>query len=213
MRSLSDIYYNIDDLLEALIKHYKNKGVILRKIIYLSLFLLLGGCSSIENNSIDNIQIFKNNKKNFTYDSCTKFSYISQNEEEKYGKLFYEYINLDSNCSWNGMSRGFFDDLFKSTLKIKNIERIEYKNYEFSTYIIDDKYYMNLIYSYSVYEDFFIIDYEGKLFDEMIRLYDKNYINKYTNEPRFNSNYSNSLVRMNILNGYFSKQGESDFGN
>ena len=47
----------------------------------------------------------------------------------------------------------------------------------------------------------------------MIRLYDKNYINKYTNEPRFNSNYSNSLVRMNILNGYFSKQGESDFGN
>ena len=191
----------------------------MRKIIYLSLFLLLGGCSSIENNSIDNIQIFKNNKKNFTYDSCTKFSYISQNEEEKYGKLFYEYINLDSNCSWNGMSRGFFDDLFKSTLKIKkikkikNIERIEYKNYEFSTYIIDDKYYMNLIYSYSVYEDFFIIDYEGKLFDEMIRLYDKNYINKYTNEPRFNSNYSNSLVRMNILNGYFSKQGESDFGN
>ena len=191
----------------------------MRKIIYLSLFLLLGGCSSIENNSIDNIQIFKNNKKNFTYDSCTKFSYISQNEEEKYGKLFYEYINLDSNCSWNGMSRGFFDDLFKSTLKIKkikkikNIERIEYKNYEFSTYIIDDKYYMNLIYSYSVYEDFFIIDYEGKLFDEMIRLYDKNYINKYTNEPRFNSNYSNSLVRMNILNGFFSKQGESDFGN
>ena len=191
----------------------------MRKIIYLSLFLLLGGCSSIENNSIDNIQIFKNNKKNFTYDSCTKFSYISQNEEEKYGKLFYEYINLDSNCSWNGMSRGFFDDLFKSTLKIKkikkikNIERIEYKNYEFSTFIIDDKYYMNLIYSYSVYEDFFIIDYEGKLFDEMIRLYDKNYINKYTNEPRFNSNYSNSLVRMNILNGYFSKQGESDFGN
>ena len=191
----------------------------MRKIIYLSLFLLLGGCSSIENNSIDNIQIFKNNKKNFTYDSCTKFSYISQNEEEKYGKLFYEYINLDSNCSWNGMSRGFFDDLFKSTLKIKkikkikNIERIEYKNYEFSTYIIDDKYYMNLIYSYSVYEDFFIIDYEGKLFDEMIRLHDKNYINKYTNEPRFNSNYSNSLVRMNILNGYFSKQGESDFGN
>lgn len=191
----------------------------MRKIIYLSLFLLLGGCSSVENNSIDNIQIFKNNKKNFTYDSCTKFSYISQNEEEKYGKLFYEYINLDSNCSWNGMSRGFFDDLFKSTLKIKkikkikNIERIEYKNYEFSTYIIDDKYYMNLIYSYSVYEDFFIIDYEGKLFDEMIRLYDKNYINKYTNEPRFNSNYSNSLVRMNILNGYFSKQGESDFGN
>ena len=60
---------------------------------------------------------------------------------------------------------------------------------------------------------FFIIDYKGKIFDEMIRHYDKNYVNKYINEPRFNSSYSNSLVRMNILNGYFSKQSELDFGN
>ena len=188
----------------------------MKNIIYLSLLLLLVGCSSSKNNSIDEIQILKNNKKNFTYDSCTNFSYISQNDEEKYGKLFYEYINLDSNCSWNGMSRGFFDDLFKSTLKLKNmkaLERINYGNYEFTTYIIDDKYYMNLIYNYTVTEDFFIIDYKGKLFDEMIRKYDKNYINKFLKEPRFNSNYSNSLVRMNILNGYFSKRSESDFAN
>ena len=42
------------------------------------------------------------------------------------------------------MSRGFFDDLFKSTLKLKSmkvIERVDYDNYEFTTYIIDDKYY------------------------------------------------------------------------
>lgn len=188
----------------------------MRNIIYLFLLFLLVGCSSIKNNSVEKGQFFKNNKKNYTYDSCTNFSYISQNEEENYGKLFFEYINLDSNCSWNGMSRGFFDDLFKSTLKLKNmkaLERIDYGNYEFSTYIIDDKYYMNLIYSYSVTEDYFIIDYEGKLFDEMIRKYDKNYINKFLKEPRFNSNYSNSLVRMNILNGYFSKRNESDFSN
>lgn len=188
----------------------------MKNIIYLSLVLLLVGCSSLENNSIDKIENFGNNKKIYTHDSCTNFSYISQNEEEKYGKLFYEYINLDSNCSWNGMSRGFFEDLFKSTLKLKNmkvLERIDYGNHEFSTYIIDDKYYMNLIYRYTVSEDSFIIDYEGKLFDEMIRKYDKNYINKFLKEPRFNSNYSNSLVRMNILNGYFSKRSESDFGN
>ncbi|AFK85506.1 MULTISPECIES: hypothetical protein [Thermoanaerobacterium] len=29
---LDDIYYNIDDLLEALIKHYKNKGVKCEKL-------------------------------------------------------------------------------------------------------------------------------------------------------------------------------------
>lgn len=176
-------------------------------IISLSIILLLVGCSSIKNNSIDNIGNFKNNEKKYTHDSCANFSYISQNQEEKYGKLFYEYINLDNSCKWNGMQRGFFDDLFKSTLKLNNIkviERIDYQNYEFSTYLIDDTYYMNLIYKYSVYEDLFIVDYEGKFFDQEIRKFDKNYKNQFLNEPRFNSDYSNSLVRMNLLNGYFS---------
>ena len=179
----------------------------MKKIIYLSLSLLLIGCSSIENNSIDKIENFRNNKKIYTQDSCTNFSYISQNQEEKYGKLFYEYINLDSSCRWNGMQRGFFDDLFKSTLKLQNmqaIERKDYGNYEFSTYLIDDKYYMNLIYKYSISEDMFIIDYDGKYFDEKIKEFDKNYQNKFLDKPRFNSNYSNSLVRMNTLNRYFS---------
>lgn len=179
----------------------------MKNIIYLSLLLLLVGCSSLENNSIDKIENFGNNKKIYTHDSCTNFSYISQNQEEKYGKLFYEYINLDRSCKWNGMQRGFFDDLFKSTLKLQNmkaIERKDYGNYEFSTYLIDDKYYMNLIYKYSVYEDLFIVDYDGKYFNEKIKEFDKNYVNKFLDKPRFNSNYSNSLVRMNMLNSYFT---------
>lgn len=187
----------------------------MKMIIYLSSLLLLVGCSSLSNNFIDNIGNLKNNKKIYTHDSCTNFSYISQNQEEKYGKLFYEYINLDRSCHWNGMQRGFFDDLFKSTLKlnsVKVIERKEYKNYEFSTYLIDNKYYMNLVYKYSVYEDLFIIDYDGKYFDQEIRKFDINYINRFLNEPRFDSNYLNSLVRMNILNRYFSIS-RSDFEN
>mgnify|MGYP000550046703 CR=1 FL=1 len=36
----------------------------------------------------DKIENFGNNKKIYTYDSCANFSYISQNQEEKYGKLF-----------------------------------------------------------------------------------------------------------------------------
>jgi hypothetical protein len=187
----------------------------MKMIIYLSVLLLLAGCSSLSNNFIDNIENLKNNKKIYTHDSCTNFSYISQNQEEKYGKLFYEYINLDGSCHWNGMQRGFFDDLFKSTLKlnsVKVVERKNYENYEFSTYLIDNKYYMNLIYKYSVYEDLFIIDYEGKFFDQEIRKFDINYKNDFLDKPRFDSNYSNSLVRMNILNRYFSIS-RSDFEN
>jgi hypothetical protein len=187
----------------------------MKNIIYLSLVLLLFGCSSLKNNSIDKIENLGNNKKKYLHDSCTNFSYITQNEEEKYGKLFYEYIDLNRSCKWNGMQRGFFVDLFKSTLKLQNmkvVERVDYSNYEFTTYLIDDKYYLNFVYKYSIYEDLFIVDYDGKFFDEKIKEFDKNYENKFLSKPRFISNYSNSLVKMNILNSYFTKDG-SDFEN
>ena len=86
-----------------------------------------------------------------TYDSCTRLSYILQNNDFDFGELFVEYINLDNSCRWNGLQRGYFVDLFKSTIKINSlrlIERKEYKNYEFSTYIIDEKYYLNIVYGY-----------------------------------------------------------------
>jgi GTP-sensing pleiotropic transcriptional regulator CodY len=68
---------------------------------------------------------------------------------------------------------------------------------------------MNLIYKYSIYEDLFIIDYEGKYFAKMINEFDKNYENKYLNKERFSSNYSNSLVKMNFINTYFSMNRET----
>ena len=68
---------------------------------------------------------------------------------------------------------------------------------------------MNLIYKYSIDEDLFIIDYEGKYFAKMINEFDKNYENKYLNKERFSSNYSNSLVKMNFINTYFSMNRET----
>lgn len=151
-------------------------------------------------------------KKNHTMDWCTNFSYISNIEDEKYGKLFVEYIDLDLSCNWNGFARGYFDDLFKSTLKLKSlnaIERIDYKNYEFSTYLIDDKYYLNLIYQFGAKDNYFLIDYDGKYFDELIKTHLPNYVNKSLNQLRFSSDYHNSLVKMNIINSYFSKERET----
>ena len=153
-----------------------------------------------------------NNQKKSTFDSCTNFSYISNINDKDFGVLFSEYINLDSSCSWNGLQRGYFEDLFKTTLKFKSfkiLERKDFNNYEFTTYLIDNKYYMNLIYKYSIYEDLFIIDYEGKYFAKMINEFDKNYENKYLNKERFSSNYSNSLVKMNFINTYFSMNRET----
>lgn len=183
------------------------------------IFLLLvtsffiSACTSI-NNFDNDVESFVNNQKKVTFDSCANFSYISNVNDEKYGNLFIEYIDLDSSCSWNGFQRGYFEYLFKTTLKLKLfklIERKDFDNYEFSTYLIDEKYYMNLIYKYSVFENLFIIDYEGKYSTELIKQFDTNYENIYLNKSRFSSNYSKSLVNMNIINSYFSRERDMFF--
>ena len=67
---------------------------------------------------------------------------------------------------------------------------------------------MNIIYIYTVYEDYFIIDYNGIYSDRLIKEFDEAYINLYLNKPRFLLIIKNSLVRMNMLNSYFSKERE-----
>ena len=67
---------------------------------------------------------------------------------------------------------------------------------------------MNLVYSYTVYEDWFIIDYDGKFTQNLMQKFNIKYKEEYLNKERFFSNYSNSLVRMNFINSYFSKERE-----
>ncbi len=91
---------------------------------------------------------------------------------------------------------------------MKILERIDYKNYEFTTYIIDNKYYLNLVYSYTVYEDWFVLDYDGKFTQNLMQKFNIKYKEEYVSKERYFSSYSNSLVRMNFINSYFSKESE-----
>mgnify|MGYP007017061262 CR=1 FL=1 len=68
---------------------------------------------------------------------------------------------------------------------------------------------MNLIYKYSSTEDIFIIDYDGKYYSSLRKRFDKNYTNIYKDKLRFKSEYSKSLVNMNFINSYFSREIES----
>jgi len=179
---------------------------------YLLLILLLNSCVLTQNLNLDKEFILINQKKRLTLDSCSRSSYISLIEDKKYGKLFIEYINLDNDCKWNGLSRGYFVELFKSTIKVNSfelVERIDKDNIEINTYLIDKKYYVNIINKFTVFEDIFIVDYFGIYTDEEIKKFDKEYKNIYLNKPRFSFNYSKSLVNMNMINSYFSKESES----
>ncbi len=184
----------------------------MKYFLFTLLIFVLNSCVSSQNLNLDEEIKLNNEKKFFTYDNCTNFSYISNSEDSMYGKIFKEYIRLDSSCKWNGLQRGYFVDLFKDTIKVKSlklVERIENKNLEISTYLIDEKYYVNIINKFTVFEDLLIIDYKGIYSTRLISGFNKEYKNIYLDKPRLDSNYSNSLVRMNFMKGYFARESES----
>lgn len=183
----------------------------LKYLLFLPIIFILSGCAIKSKPSILDGTVLNNNEV-WTYDTCTNFSYISQSDDMRYGKLFIEYINLDSTCKWNGMARGFFVTLFMDTIKARTyklVERLDFENIEVSTYLVDDTFYVNIINQYRIYEDILIIDYRGLYTTELIKKYNPNYTNAYLQSPRLDTNYSNSLVRMNFLYSYFSRSRES----
>lgn len=183
----------------------------LKKISSIVIILLFSACSLKFDQNVDllNINNLKNKQIKYTTSYCTNSSYILNANSLQYGSIFTEDITLDINCNWNGFSRGYFMDLFENSFKFKSIkviERIDVKNYEFTTYLIDEKYYLNLIYRFSSKNDRFILDYQGKLSNDLLEKYAKKYSKDYSKEKRFSKLYFRSLVDLNIVNNYFQKE-------
>ncbi|OCL97235.1 hypothetical protein [Arcobacter porcinus] len=180
------------------------------RLLIISLFsLFFISCATKSDLNKDEFTILK---KQNTYDTCANFSHISLSEDIKYGKIFIEYINLDNSCKWNGLARGYFVSLFMDTIKAKSyklVEEKEFKNLEVLTYIVDEKYYVNIISFYTVSEDKLMIDYNGIYSTSLIQNYEKDYINIYLEKNRLNKEYFNSLVKFNFFKSYFSKENSS----
>ncbi len=198
-------------------------------LIFVTLFFVSCGQTSLynfseKNNTLsfglnkDNYMKIKFTKPTYTdsFDSCAVLSYTISDKNAEYGKIFIENINLAHNCVWNGLATSFIESDFKDKLKLSSIEVVEeldIKNYNFKTYLINKKSYMSLIYIFSPLRDIIIIDYDGKLYDEVLRSFRSDYTNKYLSKKRYTSNYNESLVRNNMFNNYFSRQRESNRNN
>jgi hypothetical protein len=195
-------------ILNSIINFYFMGSKMFKILKIVPIIFLLNSCISSKNRVLNNeISDFK---KINTYDYCSKFSYIANIEDIKYKNLFIEYINLDSNCKWNGLASGYFISLFKEELKAKSFElvqRFDFKNLEISTYIVDKQFYVDIVNEFGVFDDKFIIDYSGIYTDEILRKNGR--INNYKDYARLDFEYSKSLVRFNFINNYFSRDSES----
>lgn len=144
-------------------------------------------------------------------DSCSMYSYTLNDSLKEYGNIFIEDINLHSNCQFNTEALGAFMYEFKEQLHLKSLEKVEeitHQNYEFSTYKVNDTQYMNVIYIYSPFSMTFIVDYDGKLHNELLMQFDAKYTNGFITQKRFDANYHYSLVKMNLFKHYFNVMSE-----
>lgn len=194
---------------------------IFKSFIFLLTILLFTSCSSSFYNSSKKEELrFNVNHKLFKIplddakfqnriSRCVYNAYTLDENNEYYGKLFLEYISLKPSCTWNGLEKSYFTSLFKRNRAVKSmktLENFEISNYNFSTYKINDKYYMNIIFIFSHNKTTLIIDYEGKLTRDLLLNLNYDYKNTYLNKQRFSSNYKDSLVLKNMFNRYFYKE-------
>ncbi len=195
----------------------------LLKTTIVFLVLLFSGCgSSVYNYStsdkvlslgqksdqILNIKLTNPILRYHTAFRCVNRSYTLRDINKEYGKLFIEYIDLNSSCNWNGLASGFFETNLRYELKLNSFEVVEefdIGTYNFKTYKIDNQSYLNMIYIYGASEKF-ILDYNGLLYDKLLKSFKPEYKNEYLFKERFKGDYNDSLVRKNLINNYFSPE-------
>ncbi len=189
-------------------------------VLFTLTLVFFTGCSSsnsVYNLDYNSLSLGKNKQSIISIDftnpilkryssGCSLNSYTLVDTNKEYGNLFVEYIQLEQNCTWNGLPSSFLETSLKYELKLKSIETVEeldIQSYNFKTYKINDDSYLSLIYIYGGSEERFILDNEGKLYTKLLKSFKKDYENKFLNKKRFQGNYNSSLVNKNIINHYF----------
>lgn len=158
------------------------------------------------NNLVSTLKFDNPKQRHYLSTPCVMNSYTIEEKNSNYGKLFFEYIDLDSNCFWTGLASGFFETSLNYELKLDSIEIVEsidINNYTFKTYKVNNESYLSVIYSYYTNTNMFLVDYEGRFYTKLLKEVKPEYISKYLDKKRFAGNYNKSLVRKNIFENYF----------
>jgi len=125
------------------------------------------------------------------------------------GELYIEVIELDQQHDWNGSAGSCFDIFIKqefSSSKFEFIKSFDDDFAKFTKYLVNDKYEVGLIWFSLNKQDVFIFDTKGKLFNDLLKIYDVEnslyFIDKL--EP-VNMKPKNSLTQTNLIEDYISK--------
>lgn len=155
------------------------------------------------------LELTKPSIKYYSSAPCVSKSYTINDLNMKYGRVFIEYISLNNNCYWKALPLSFFERNLRTELnikKLKTLESYDIDSYLFKTYRVDDKFYLNLIYNYESKAQKFILDFDGKLYKDLLKKFKSDYSKDFSSKKRFQGNYNGSLAKKSLRNRYFEEE-------
>ncbi len=195
----------------------------MKKFIIVLISFFLVACNNVKDNSsfsfkeklikfkFDSKEILSFNIDNFIYEPRAN-QYLQEGYtlkvKDKKLDFFLEYIHISTQSKWNGQARSFYENFLKEKLKLKSLKllsRFEIKNYEFSTYLLNNNQIIQLVYIWDIYKDTFIFDKNGILFNSLAILLDKEYKDTFKEYERAKFEFPYSLILQNRFNSYFNK--------
>ena len=136
--------------------------------------------------------------------------YVLEAYTLKADHIHLEYIHTDIDVNWNGEAFSFFKNLLKSELGLSYLELLEkreFKHYDFVVYKTNNDYILNLIHIYEINKDVFIIDTNSKLYESLLKNFDKKYEYKFEKNIDEFENINISLAKNNALYSFFNASG------
>jgi hypothetical protein len=145
------------------------------------------------------------------YETKTRHdSYTLESYTVKSDSLFIEYVHIQNDVQWRGLPSSLYIEFLKDRLgfkKMETLEKLEFKNFDFYTFKIDDHFILNFIYIWEINKDVFILDIKSELYTNLLKNFDKEY------EYKFEQNKENTLdIDISIVkeNNFFNYFGYSD---
>lgn len=170
--------------------------------------MLLSGCSNTPYMQFSQNAVYLNDKNNTNkvelnnprkvhrFDSCVHNGFTIDDKTKH-----IEYIKLDSQCQWNGLSSSFYQNLLNQNIKnlklIKNISKDRYNIFLYE--VMGKEFYF--VHTYDVSSDLFLIDYDGSFVSSIC-----NECYELDKSVQVDFIFDKSLIDRNFFEGYFSRE-------
>jgi hypothetical protein len=175
--------------------------------------VLLSGCSNTPYMQFSQNAVYLNDKNNTNkvelnnprkvhrFDSCV-FNGFTIDDKNTH----IEYIKLDSQCQWNGLSSSFYQNFLNLNIKkLQLIKSFKKDKYNIFLYAKDGKEFY-FVHTYDVSSDLFLIDYDGSFVTKICK---ECYL--LDTSIQFDERIDKSLIDRNFIEGYFSRESSDDY--